>query len=42
MPNPSLEPTRYGRHCLAAPGQSSHRPSAAKQHLPPRAAQLER
>jgi len=35
-PNPSLEPTRYGRHCLAAPGQHIHCPCAAKQHLPPR------
>ncbi len=41
-PNPSLEPTRYGMHCLAAPGYGVHFPSAAKQRLPPRAAQLER
>jgi hypothetical protein len=41
-PNPSLEPTRYGRRRLAAPGQGSHRPSAASRHLPPRSSQLER
>ncbi len=41
-PNPSLEPTRYGRRYLAAPGHVAHRPAAAKQHLLPRAAQLER
>ena len=36
------EPTRYGRGCLAAPGRGAHCPSAAKQPLPPRSAQLER
>ena len=41
-PNPSLEPTRYGRHCLAAPGWVHDYPYAAKQCLPPRAAQLKR
>jgi hypothetical protein len=40
--NPSLVPTRYGRRRLAAPGASSHFPSAAKQRLPQRSAQLER
>jgi hypothetical protein len=40
--NPSLEPTRYGRRRLAAPGQVSYCPSAAKRHLTPRAAQLKR
>lgn len=42
MPNPSLEPTRYGKRRLAAPGRSCYCPSAAKRHLPARAAQLER
>ena len=41
-PNPSLEPTRYGRRRLAAPGHRDHCPSAASRHLPQRAAQLER
>jgi hypothetical protein len=41
-PNTSLEPTRYGRHRLAAPGHRGHCPSAASRHLPPRAAQLQR
>jgi hypothetical protein len=41
-PNPSLEPTRSGRHRLAAPGYCVHCPSAAKRRPPPRAAQLER
>ena len=41
-PNSSLEPTRYGRYRLAAPGPRCHCPSAAKRHLPPQAAQLER
>lgn len=41
-PNPSLEPTRYGRRWLAAPGLRHHCPCAASQHLSPRAAQLER
>jgi hypothetical protein len=36
-PNPSLEPTRYGRGRLAASDQDCHCPS-----LPTRAAQLER
>jgi hypothetical protein len=40
--NPSLVPTRYGRRRLAAPGASGHFPSAAKQRLPQRSAQLER
>ena len=40
--NPSLEPTRYGRRRLAAPGNRCHFPSAASQHLPPRAAWLDR
>jgi predicted DNA binding CopG/RHH family protein len=33
-PNPSLEPTRYGRRRLAAPGEQVHPPSAAKRRLP--------
>ena len=41
-PNPSLEPTRYGRHRLAPPGYAVHCPSAAKRRQPPRAAQLKR
>jgi hypothetical protein len=40
--NPSLVPTRYGRRRLAAPGATGHFPSAAKQRLPQRSAQLER
>jgi hypothetical protein len=40
--NPSLEPTRYGRRRLAAPGANGHLPSAAKQRLPQRSPQLER
>ena len=30
-PNDSLEPTRYGRRRLAAPGHRGHRPSAVRQ-----------
>ena len=41
-PNPSLELTSYGRRRLAAPGHGGNCPSAAKRHLPPRAAQLQR
>ena len=37
MPNPSLEPRRYGSQALATPGLSSHCPSAAKPWLPERA-----
>lgn len=39
-PNPSLEPTRYGRRRLAAPGAGANCPSAAERRLPPQAAQL--
>jgi len=42
MPNPSLEPTHYGRHRLAAPGLIWYCPYAAKRRLPPRSSQLER
>jgi hypothetical protein len=41
-PNPSLEPTRYGRHRLAASRQGGYRRCAAKRYLPPRSPQLER
>jgi hypothetical protein len=41
-PNPSLEPTRYGRHCKAGLRYSVHCLSPALQCPPPRAAQLER
>ncbi len=41
-PSYSLEPTSYGRHRLAAPGQALHRPCAASRLLPPRSAQLQR
>lgn len=41
-PNPSLEPTRYGRQWLAAPRHGGHHRYAASHCLPPRAAQLER
>jgi len=41
-PNPSLEPTRYGRHCKPGLSQSYYRLSPGLQCLPPRAAQLER
>jgi hypothetical protein len=42
MPNPSLEPTRYGRHCKPGLSQWNYRLSPGLQYLPPRAAQLER
>jgi hypothetical protein len=35
-------PTRCGRRRLAAPGHRCHHPCAARQHLPPWGAQLER
>ena len=38
MPNHSLKLTRYGMHCLAAPGQVCYFPSAAKQRIPTRSA----
>ncbi len=41
-PNTSFEATRYGSQCLAAPGHSGHRPSAASHRLPPRSPQLQR
>ena len=41
-PNPSLKLTPYGMRCLAAPGASGIMPSAAKQHMLPVAAWLER
>ncbi len=41
-PNPSLEPTRYGRHCKPGLSQSNHCLSPGLQYLPTRAAQLER
>jgi len=40
--NQSFEPTRFGSRRLAAPGQVSHRPSAASRRLPTRSAQLKR
>jgi hypothetical protein len=40
--NPSLEPTRYGRRRLAAPGHHGNCPSAASRRLPQRSPQLER
>jgi hypothetical protein len=42
MPNPSLEPTRYGRHCKPGLSQWNYRLSPGLQYLPTRAAQLER
>jgi hypothetical protein len=41
-PNPSLEPTRYGRHCKPGLSQLNYRLSPGLQYLPTRAAQLER
>ncbi len=41
-PNPSLEPTRYGRHCKPGLSQWNYRLSPDLQYLPTRAAQLER
>jgi hypothetical protein len=41
-PNPSLEPTRYGRHCKPGLSQWNYRLSPGLQCLPTRAAQLER
>lgn len=41
-PNPSLRLTPYGMRRVAAPGASGIMPSAAKQHMPPVAAELER
>ncbi len=41
-PNPSLEPTRYGRHCKPGLSHSNYRLSPGLQYLPTRAAQLER
>ena len=41
-PNPSLEPTRYGRHCKPGLSQWNYRLSPGLQYLPTRAAQLER
>ena len=38
LPNHSLKLTRYGMHCLAAPGQVCYFPCAAKQRMPPRLA----
>ncbi len=35
-PNPSLEPTRYGRHCTPGLSQLNYRLSPGLQHLPPR------
>jgi len=42
MPNPSLEPTHYGKRRLAAPGPVGYSPYAASRRLPPRSSQLER
>jgi hypothetical protein len=42
MPNPSLEPTRYGRQCKPGLSHSYYRLSPGLQYLPTRAAQLER
>jgi hypothetical protein len=41
-PNPSLEPTRYGRLCKPGLRYAVHSLSPGLQSLPPRAAQLER
>jgi hypothetical protein len=41
-PNPSLEPTRYGRLCKPGLRYAVHFLSPGLQSLPPRAAQLER
>ena len=37
-PNPSLEPTRYGRHCKPGLSQSYYRLRPGLQYLPTRAA----
>jgi hypothetical protein len=42
LPNPSLEPTRYGRQRKAGPRPRRHFRSPALRCLPPRAPQLER
>ncbi|CAD5373047.1 hypothetical protein RA210_U280022 [Rubrivivax sp. A210] len=41
-PNPSLEPTRYGRHCKPVLRYSVHCLRPGLQCLPPRSAQLAR
>jgi hypothetical protein len=41
-PNPSLEPTRYGRQCKPGLRYSVHYLRPGLPCLPPRAAQLER
>jgi hypothetical protein len=42
FPNPSFEPTRYGKHCKAGLRYSVHCLSPALQCLPPLSSQLER
>ena len=42
LPNPSLEPIRYGKHCKAGLRYSVHCLSPALQCLPPLSSQLER
>jgi site-specific DNA-methyltransferase (adenine-specific) len=42
MPNPSLYLTRYGRRCKPGLSRSQYRLSPGLQHMPPRAADLER
>ena len=41
-PNPSVNLTRYGRRCKPGLSHSYYRLSPGLQHLPSRAAQLER
>lgn len=41
-PNPSLEPTRCGKHCKPGLSQWHYRLSPGLQYLPTRASQLER
>ena len=42
MPNPSVEPTRYGRQRKAGPRPKEHFRSPALRCLPPRSSHLER
>ena len=42
LPNPSVNLTRYGRHCMPGLSQWNYRLSPGLQSLPTRAAQLER
>jgi hypothetical protein len=41
-PNPSLEPTRYGRRCKLGHSYGVHFLCPSLQRLPPRSSQLER